>query len=595
MIWRVCFFLSAAVLAAAVIDAAAGAARARSSLRGPFQSLFAGVFAAVYIGMIPPFAAMFAGESASVLKIALFNVLQTIQVFTINVGADLILDNINSSTTSLSGVYSTYMTVLFFLAPVFTFGFIISLFRSALSALGYLLRWKRETYVFSALNERSLTLAEDLRAHHPRALLVFTGVERDDDSAPGETAEAAKKLKAILFPKDMLSFDFARHSRAAQLTLLAIGEDEAENVMLGLRLLERYRERERTDLFVFSAGAEGELLLSSAERGKIRLRRVDDVRSLVYRYLYTDGAEIFDSAVPAADGTREIHAVLVGLGGHGSEMLRALSWFGQMEGYSIVIDAFDRDALAEERFAAACPELMSPRYNGVIVPGESAYTIRIHSGVEPDTRAFAEAFAALGSATFVFVSLGGDEENISVAAELRMYSERAGYHPVIRAVIRRPEAAEALSAVTNYRGQAYAIAPVGDLRQMYSEQVLLGTELEQLALQRHLKWGEEPEFWQYAYNYRSSMASAVHMRARVHCGVSGAGKPAEQLTESERDALERLEHRRWNAYMRSEGYVYSGSPEKSSRNDLGKMHHDLVVFDALTEEEKRKDSSVGSL
>jgi len=46
--------------------------------------------------------------------------------------------------------------------------------------------------------------------------------------------------------------------------------------------------------------------------------------------------------------------------------------------------------------------------------------------------------------------------------------------------------------------------------------------------------------------------------------------------------------------MRSQGYIYSGSKDKSSRNDLGKMHHDLVVFDELSEEDKRKDSRVGS-
>ena len=46
--------------------------------------------------------------------------------------------------------------------------------------------------------------------------------------------------------------------------------------------------------------------------------------------------------------------------------------------------------------------------------------------------------------------------------------------------------------------------------------------------------------------------------------------------------------------MRAEGYVYSGSKEKSSRNDLAKMHHDLVDYASLTEEEKRKDSRVGT-
>lgn len=88
--------------------------------------------------------------------------------------------------------------------------------------------------------------------------------------------------------------------------------------------------------------------------------------------------------------------------------------------------------------------------------------------------------------------------------------------------------------------------------------------------------------------------SAIHMKARIACGIPGAGKKEEDLTPEERDIIEPLEHRRWNTYMRSEGYVYSGSPNKSSRNDLAKMHHDLVDFESLTEEDKRKDSSVGT-
>ena len=43
-----------------------------------------------------------------------------------------------------------------------------------------------------------------------------------------------------------------------------------------------------------------------------------------------------------------------------------------------------------------------------------------------------------------------------------------------------------------------------------------------------------------------------------------------------------------NAKKRAEGYVFSGSTDKSSRNDLAKIHHDLVDFSSLTEEEKGK-------
>ena len=68
----------------------------------------------------------------------------------------------------------------------------------------------------------------------------------------------------------------------------------------------------------------------------------------------------------------------------------------------------------------------------------------------------------------------------------------------------------------------------------------------------------------------------------------------EDLTPAEKEGIETLEHKRWNAYMRAEGYIFSGSTDKSSRNDLGKMHHDLVDFASLTEEEKRKDSDIGA-
>ena len=90
------------------------------------------------------------------------------------------------------------------------------------------------------------------------------------------------------------------------------------------------------------------------------------------------------------------------------------------------------------------------------------------------------------------------------------------------------------------------------------------------------------------------MASAIHLKARQHCHIPGADKKEEDLTEQERDIIEKLEHRRWNAYMRAEGYIYSRSKDKSSRNDLAKMHHDLVDYASLSEEDKRKDSKVGT-
>lgn len=596
MSWNICFSASVAVLFAAVVYALTAIKRYKSGqILTPFNTVFAGMFLAVFIGLIPVFASDLDGESSFVLKLLLFDALQTIQVFTVNVGGDFILENISNSTVAISRLYSAYMTCLFFASPLLTFGFLVSLFKNALASFFYRLHFWGDVYIFSELNEKSLLLAQSIRKNHKKALVVFNNVDRDESDIPSEFLESAKELMALTFQKDIVSVDYSFHSKKADIFFFAIGEKEGENLIYALKLLSKYNERRRTQLYVFSTGTEGELLLSNAAKGEIKLRRVNEVRSLIYRYLYDEGHEIFDNAYDGGGEDKVINAVVVGTGKTGTEILKALSWYCQMDSYKAVIHAFDKDELAAERFSALCPELMSEKYNGVCVPGESQYTICIHSGVDVGTKSFADTLVAIPHISFVFVCLGDDEDNINCAANIRMLCERNGSKPIIRTVIYSTDEKDALSEVCNYRGQPYGISAIGDLESSYSEDVLMGSELENLALQRHLKWGQEEEFWQYEYNYRSSMASAIHMQARIACGIPGAGKEESQLSDYERDIIEKLEHRRWNTYMRSEGYIYSGSPEKSSRNDLAKMHHDLVDFDMLSEEEKRKDSSVGSL
>lgn len=595
MIWNTCFIVSIAFLFLAVICAV----HAGKNYRGdrfftPFNSLLAGVFLAVFACMVPVFAGMLEKDAGFVFKLCIYDILQTVQVFTVNVGGDFILDNINSSATAISGVYSTYVSFLFFVAPIFTVGFIISLFKNVLAEISFRLHYRGDVYAFSELSEKSLILAQSIRSSHKRAVIVFTDVNRDAEDSVSEYIEAAKQIRAIVFQKDILTVDFSRHSKSADLTFLLIGEKESDNILQSLKILEMYNRRKNTNLFVFSAGSEGELLLSNAEKGEIKVRRVNEIRALIYRFLYEEGEVLFKSAIKNSETPKAINAVVIGLGKYGTEMMKALSWYCQMDGYSIHIYGFDADDNAEDRFSALCPELMSEKYNGVHIPGESDYTIRIYSGVDVRTKTFAELFTAIPDVSFVFVCLGNDADNINHSANIRMLSERIGNKPIIKTVVSSTEEKNALAGTTNYRGQNYGIEAIGDIETSYSEEILLGSELEHLALERHLKWGQEEEFWQYEYNYRSSMASAIHMKARIACGIPGAGKKEEDLTPEERDIIEPLEHRRWNTYMRSEGYVYSGSPNKSSRNDLAKMHHDLVDFESLTEEDKRKDSSVGT-
>jgi hypothetical protein len=51
-------------------------------------------------------------------------------------------------------------------------------------------------------------------------------------------------------------------------------------------------------------------------------------------------------------------------------------------------------------------------------------------------------------------------------------------------------------------------------------------------------------------------------------------------------AFAEVEHVRWNAYMRAEGYRYS-----QDRNDLARVHNNLVPVSKLSIDEMKKDVS----
>ncbi|MBR6763276.1 MAG: hypothetical protein IKM13_05945 [Clostridia bacterium] len=563
----------------------------KASIR-PIYILLGGVALANFLVLLPVHWSV-TGNMGSTFFLSAFN---TIQAMGAGCEFGVIEPGLENCPKELLVGYQVWFAFLFTLAPALTFGFVLSFFKGFCASVRYCtVCFRKETYVFSELNDRSLALASDLRKNHPKAAIVFTDVFEENEESSFEMMEEARKLGAISFKKDILVAPVGFHAKAKPISFFAIGQNESENLNQAIKLIERYRNRSNTHLYVFSAKVESELLLTAVDKGQIKVRRVNEVQSLVSRILYEEGELLFRGARKTGDGEKKISAVVVGMGAHGTEMVKALAWFGQMDGYKLEIHAFDKDPLAEDRFKALAPELMSPKYNGVELPGEARYKITVHADVDVDTATFADAISKIADATYVFISLGSDQRNIKTAVALRMYFERMKIHPVIQAVVTHSEQKKALEGIRNFRGQPYDLTFIGDVETSYTEKVIIDSELEQEALERHLKWGKEEEFWTYEYNYRSSMASAIHLRARIACGIPGADKPEGEMTPKEKENIEILEHRRWNAYMRAEGYVFSGSKEKSSRNDLGKMHHDLVDYAALSEEEKRKDSRVGSV
>ncbi len=591
--WKLFFRIAVACIPAALVLGvmARGSERCKKKHIHAFHVLLAGAFLAVAFLFLPIFRGTGEGSFEIWARSVLLAIFHAMQVFTIGCEFSVVTEGLTICPEAWQSIYETGFSIAYVAAPVLTFGFVLSLFKNMSAYMKYFTIRRKELYVFSELNDRSLALASDLKRNNKKCGIVFADVREEGDETNGERKAEAKKIGAVCFKKDILLLHFRRRRAKKSTFFFAIGEDEAENVNIAIKLIERYQELENSRIYVFSTGVESELLLTDAQKGNIKVHRINEARSLINRVLYENGDILFQSAKPEGGGMKRIGAVVVGMGKHGTEMVKALSWYGQMDGYRLSITAFDRDRLARHRFTALAPELMDPRYNGVIVEGEAQYTIQIHPAMDVETSCFARKIAKLTDTTYVLVALGNDEMNIKTAVMLRMYFERMNIHPVIQAIVYNTRQKKALEGIINYRGQAYDIDFIGDLESSYAKKVIINSELEDDALLCHLGWdnAKEEDFWAYEYNYRSSTASAIHTRAKRNRGIPGVLKAGKDLTPQEEKQLQQLEHRRWNAYMRSEGYVFG-----KTKNDLGKMHHDLVNFEKLSDSEKKKDSRVAT-
>jgi hypothetical protein len=533
-----------------------------------------GAFLSLTLLHIPVNNDIFGHNPAKTLLASAYNALQ---IFSLNGSFDRHGAMPDYAARWLQAAYPVWTSVMYIIAPVLAFGFALSLFKNLSAAIGYILGYSKDAYIFSALNERSVILAESIRSEFPKALLVFANAQ--NSAGPNDFTDRCAALNVLRFSKNIRDIDFRRHSKNAALCFFLIDDDESINEQDAPALMPSCKDKTNVRVYVRSERFESDLLLQSlfGKDAHVKLFRIDETQSLVFNYLYEDENSLFEKAI-AIDGEKVVSVVIIGLDKTGVALLKAISWCGQMNGYKLVINAFDESPSAESRLRASCPELI--KRSGVKEKGDAYYEITIHNGIDYGSAEFLEAARSIGPITALFVTTGNDERNIDIALNVHIILEQNKVLPPITACVRNPHKAALLRehGFLNFKHQKYNISVFGDLESCYSRNRIMYSQLEQKALERHKKWGAEIDFYTSEHNYRSSMASVIHKKWRDVCGIA----------VSERAELE---HKRWNAYMRSIGYSYSGSTDKASRNDRAKLHHDLVCFDDLSEEEKRKDEA----
>ena len=355
---------------------------------------------------LPMYAAAYAGEHLSWLKALLGAVHHTLRMFVLDGELDPIHEFAMSQPAVWSDLYFGAAVVVYLVSPLLTFSVVLSFFKNLSALWRYAFRRCTELYVFSELNEDSLYLAGSIKAAHPKGLIVFTDVYENESEEFGEQMAAAHRLGAACFKADIALLRLRRSDRSRPVYFFLLGRDKAENIHQAVLLTRRWGTRSNMHLYLFATGAESELLFQSADPHGMRIRRVNEVRSLVQLLLYQQGEKLFETAAPLPEGRHQISALLLGLGQYGTEMLKALAWFGQMDGYDLRLTAVDARPNARELFTYRCPELMDRQHNGRRIPGEAQYDIRIHAGMRLESREFLELVQTLPQLTYVFVALG---------------------------------------------------------------------------------------------------------------------------------------------------------------------------------------------
>ena len=550
----------------------------------------------------------------SITKVVFVSILNTLQIFTANVEFSMIQDIIANSSLinpTLGHIYSLICSIIFVLAPALTASFVLLFFKEAVSLIRYHLYAKANIYYFSELSEKSLMLAQDIHEknskNHLKHLIVFAGVEMDEDDDQILVAKA-EKINAICLKREINCLPLKSKKFIKQQKFYFIREDEDKNVAQALNLLKDKLTKnygKETELYIFAQSAGSESLISSIDVGEIIVRRVNENRNLAWQTLRD--IPIFNHPDKSLNSEKVLNIVVIGCGKYGRELVKTMTWLCQMPGYILNLHVFDKDQDVELKFKSIAPELIEK--SGEAVEGEAYYNLTFYPNTDVDSYDFIDKICAIDCITSIFITLGSDETNIDTAIKVRTFLSRKPQYktwnpiiyPVVYSELRNITNVSKLlkkednnpSVVNSFARNIdkYNLWFVGSITSCYSLENIEQTELEELALKYHLCWYDKDTdtekiesatalFNKIEYYRTASMAQAFYIEYLKKLD----NIRALIFDDKNRRLFNLYEHRRWNAYMRAEGFVYC-----EQRNDLAKQHNDLVAFDELSDYEKEKD------
>ena len=350
-----------------------------------------------------------------------------------------------------------------------------------------------------------------------------------------------------------------------------------------------------------------------------------------------------------ADG-KAIDLAIIGKGSIAEELLLNAVWMGTINSASLKIRYYGEDAnILKRKLKMSCPGLFKPELAG----GEELQPEFMKIGEDVELRLDQ---MTITNSNYVIIAGDNDESNIRTAMWYKTWVARQNpvekQPPFIAVLVNDAEKAEqAMQLKVQESQEPYDFHIFGTDKEIFSARNLLHSKLLESLYRVQLSYnrneaGREPTHeennatWdqlnESVYNFRSSEASALYIVNRLYDSgaieeqMKSAGISSEKISGSEKaeywykalysnevgrgsgtlnalietynkllskegmvDVLAKTEHRRWNAYMVSNGWITMSKEEteawmkargsKEHKDYLRLRHACIVPWDELDE------------
>lgn len=556
--------------------------------------------------------------SSGLLEQFLMSILGTIGTITGNNSVWDTRDQVFELTSEIEPIFSFYTATLHIFTSGVVIGAILKIVDVFFPMARYMLCSRKHLYIFSSLTERGILLAQDIYKNNKKSTFVFLNNENDANTEL--LSKQAHEIPAYVFAYDTKELWKPFRVKEENIEYFMLKENHDSNVNEAIELAEKYKDK-KVRIHILSDSCETIGLLDIiSTQSECVLRLINEAKLTVYNIL--DKKPLFLAPEKQSD------ILVIGAGKNGQAAIKASSWCGYTLNRKPHIYVIDKEIAPKLKLEKDAPEMMHA--------GNIHYEM---IDVEtPEFLAFLREHLVSNNSNigYVFCTLGDDHLNLRTAMEVRNISyEREPFNlnegklPYINVLLENSFLAKTASELSFKVGaqvggrRSFELNPYGGLKEFYTWENICASKLEGAGLavdfhynaevNRDVYYGEN--YKKSNYNRDSSMACGLHAKYKMYSLLQESGRldylpsvdwemgieatvlqTIEEFLKDEnnKDVIEELskvEHLRWNAYMRSEGWQTANGTNRELwgnlenladyRNFGAKRHACLVSWEDL--------------